>query len=297
MNLTVTTPGGTSTAVTYTYANVPAVIGVSPSSGPVAGGSSVIITGSSFTAATAVVFGTIPAASYTVNSSTQITAISPAGAAAAVDITVATAGGTSAVNAGDHFTFIGKSSVTLTSSADPSSYGQAVTLTATVAASGGNPTGTVVFRDGSTVLFTGTLAAQITSYTTASLSVGQHAISVIYAGDNIFTSGSAGLIQTVDPAVTTPAKPMPIRARWARPVSPARQQPFRSPGAATVDSVNNHLFIADTGNQRVQVLDTGTLAVVATIGTPGASGSDNAHLNAPKGVGFDPASGPCLRRR
>jgi RHS repeat-associated protein len=48
----------------------------------------VSINGSGFTGATAVLFGGIAAASYTVNSSTSITAVAPAGTAGAVDITV-----------------------------------------------------------------------------------------------------------------------------------------------------------------------------------------------------------------
>ncbi|MEI9984383.1 MAG: hypothetical protein WDN69_14930 [Aliidongia sp.] len=48
---------------------------------------------------------------------------------------------------------------------------------------------------------------------------------------------------------------------------------FSGPAAGAVDAGNGHLFIADTGNHRVQVLDTGSLAVVATIGTAGVAGS------------------------
>jgi hypothetical protein len=46
--------------------------------------------------------------------------------------------------------------VTLTSSQNPSNFGQAVTFTATV--TGTSPTGTVTFKDGATVLGTGTLS-------------------------------------------------------------------------------------------------------------------------------------------
>ena len=52
-----------------------------------AGGTSVVITGTGFTGATAVKFGSTVASSYTVNSATQITATSPAGSAGTVDIT------------------------------------------------------------------------------------------------------------------------------------------------------------------------------------------------------------------
>ena len=84
----------------------PAVSAVSPASGPVTGGTVLIITGSGFTDATAVTFGSTPASSFTVNSDTSITATAPPAAGiGAVDVTVTTAGGTSATSAADQFTY------------------------------------------------------------------------------------------------------------------------------------------------------------------------------------------------
>jgi hypothetical protein len=74
---------------------VPAVTTLSPSSGPVAGGTSVTITGTAFTGATAVEFGSIAATSFTVNSATSITAKAPAGTSGMVKVTVTTPYGTS----------------------------------------------------------------------------------------------------------------------------------------------------------------------------------------------------------
>ncbi|HKD37114.1 MAG TPA: IPT/TIG domain-containing protein, partial [Pirellulales bacterium] len=90
---------------TQQNAPFPAVTGVAPVSGPKAGGTSVIITGTDFTNATAVTFGNAgAAASFTVNSATQITAVSPAGSHT-VDLTVTTPAGTSELNAADQFSF------------------------------------------------------------------------------------------------------------------------------------------------------------------------------------------------
>ncbi len=86
----VTTPAGASTTVPFTYTNGPIVTGVSPSTGPPAGGTTVNITGTGFQNngdATVVDFGSTPAASFTVNSDTSITAVSPPGTAVA-DVTV-----------------------------------------------------------------------------------------------------------------------------------------------------------------------------------------------------------------
>ena len=54
------------------------VLSLSAAVGPASGGTAVTITGTGFTAATAVRFGATAAASFTVNSSTSITAIAPA---------------------------------------------------------------------------------------------------------------------------------------------------------------------------------------------------------------------------
>ena len=116
VDVTVTTTGGTSAvsasdqytftaAATPTPTPAPAVSGVSPNSGSTAGGTSVAITGTNFSGATAVKFGTTAATTFTVNSATSITATSPAHAAGAVDMTVTTSGGTSATSASDQFTY------------------------------------------------------------------------------------------------------------------------------------------------------------------------------------------------
>src|SRR5262249_59550933 len=82
----------------------PAVTNVNPNTGPASGGTSVTITGTNFSGATAVRFGRNAAGSFTVNSATQITATSPAGIGT-VDVTVTTEAGTSAISSGDRFTY------------------------------------------------------------------------------------------------------------------------------------------------------------------------------------------------
>jgi hypothetical protein len=79
--VTVTTSGGTATSTasfTVTVAGAPAITGFSPGQG--AAGTSVTISGSHFTGATAVTFGGV-AATYNVQSANSITATVPAGAA------------------------------------------------------------------------------------------------------------------------------------------------------------------------------------------------------------------------
>jgi hypothetical protein len=105
VNVSVTTVGGTGTAANaYTYSTAPVATSVSPNAGPVVGGTSVTITGSVFTGATSVTFGGVAATSFTVNSDTSITAITPPGALGAVDVVVTSPGGTSRLLAA--FTYI-----------------------------------------------------------------------------------------------------------------------------------------------------------------------------------------------
>ena len=110
VDVTVTTAGGTSATSggdRYTYVvPPPTVSSVSPTSGSSAGGTTVTISGTNLTAATAVSFGATAASSYAVNNSTTITATAPAGTTGStVDVTVTTAGGTSATNAGDSYSY------------------------------------------------------------------------------------------------------------------------------------------------------------------------------------------------
>jgi alpha-tubulin suppressor-like RCC1 family protein len=83
---------------------VPTVTGVSPNNGPKAGGTTVTITGSHFTGATAVKFGMANATSFKVESETSITAVSPAGTGR-VNVSVTTPEGTSPTVEADQFSY------------------------------------------------------------------------------------------------------------------------------------------------------------------------------------------------
>jgi hypothetical protein len=107
VDVRVTTSSGTSpkgTADHFTYQGVPVVKSVTPSSGTPSGGTKVTIKGTGFLAATGVTFGNSAATSVTVVSSTEITAVSPAGTGT-VHVVVTTSVGTSAKTTADQFTF------------------------------------------------------------------------------------------------------------------------------------------------------------------------------------------------
>jgi hypothetical protein len=84
---------------------IPRVTGRSPKLGTTEGGTAVTITGANFEGTTQVTFGGVEAASVVVDSSTQITAVSPAHAAGLVDIRVTTPNGTNAITTKDHYKY------------------------------------------------------------------------------------------------------------------------------------------------------------------------------------------------
>jgi len=136
------------------------VTAVSVTSGPAAGGTALTITGTGFTGATGVSFGGTAAKSFTVSSSTSITATSPPASAGTVDVTVANAGGTSTTSASDQFTFVGAPSVSsLSPKSGPVYGGTQVTITganlsgATAVSFGGTPAGFDVDSDTSITAF------------------------------------------------------------------------------------------------------------------------------------------------
>jgi hypothetical protein len=89
-------------------APVPAVTSIAPMSGPVAGGTSVTVTGTGFEAPLTVAFGDNAATDVVVVSETTITATSPAGTGVVptVDVVVLAIGGKSAASASDLFTYL-----------------------------------------------------------------------------------------------------------------------------------------------------------------------------------------------
>jgi hypothetical protein len=95
----------------------------------------------------------------------------------------------------------------ISSSANPSTFGQAVTFTATVQpAAGGVPTGTVTFFDGAAPIGSGSLSGGVAQFTAAggALATGTHSITARYSGDsNFLSSTSASLAETVNAAPTS----------------------------------------------------------------------------------------------
>jgi sugar lactone lactonase YvrE len=76
--------------------------------------------------------------------------------------------------------------IALSSSAASAYAANPVTLTATLTAASGSPTGSVTFVDGTTSLGTGNVSGSTATFTTSSLAVGTHNITAVYSGDDGF---------------------------------------------------------------------------------------------------------------
>jgi fibronectin type 3 domain-containing protein len=176
----------------------PTVTSLSPSSGGLAGGISVIITGTNFTGATGVSFGGVAASSFTVNSATQISGVAPAtSAAGSVDVTVTTGNGTSAISAADHFTYVSPPSISAQPAGVTVTVGQSASFT--VSAAG---TGTLSYQwqklvNGTWTNISGATLATFTITAAAATDAGSYDVIVANVGGSI-ASNAATL--TVNPA-------------------------------------------------------------------------------------------------
>jgi hypothetical protein len=202
VNVSVTTPLGTGSYSGFTYTNAPAptVTGLSNTSGSAAGGNTIAILGSNFTAATGVSFGStaLDPNAFTVVSDNSIIATVPAGTPGTVDVQVTTDSGTSTTSSADQYT----------DTAVP-----APVVSALSPSSGGSGGGTLVYVSGSgltgatAVLFGGVPATNFTvnsdSLITAlapPLPAGTWDVTVTTPGGTSATVAADQFTVTADPA-------------------------------------------------------------------------------------------------
>jgi Domain of unknown function (DUF1929)/Concanavalin A-like lectin/glucanases superfamily/Glyoxal oxidase N-terminus/IPT/TIG domain/Galactose oxidase, central domain len=256
----------------------PTVTGFAPASGPV--GTTVTISGSNFTGATNVTFaGT--AASFTVDSATQVTAVVPAGASTG-RIAVTTPDGTG------------------TSSSDFTVTTLVPSITGFTPASGA--TGTTVTIDGSnftgatSVTFAGTeagytvdSATQITAVVPAGASTGRIAVTTAHgtatsSADFTVTSASAPTVTGFAPASGPVGTTVTIDGSN---FTGATNVTFAGVEAGfMVDSATQITAVVPTG------AGTGPIAVTTPDGTATSSSNFTVTALAPSITGFTPASGP-----
>ncbi len=94
---------------------------------------------------------------------------------------------------------------TVSSTKNPSNWGDTVTFTATVGSTAGTPANgdTVKFMDGSTLLGTGSLNAGVASFVTSGLSASTHKIKAIFVADTLYSGSSSAVLSQVVKGVST----------------------------------------------------------------------------------------------
>ncbi|MGW9178792.1 IPT/TIG domain-containing protein [Agromyces sp. NPDC055658] len=194
VDVVVTTPGGASDPLTFTYIPAPVLTALAPDQGPVAGGTPVTITGTDLGDASEVTVDGV-SVPFTQVSDTEITFETPAHAAGEVDVVVTTAGGDS--NALPFTYFDEPVLTTLTPDEGPAAGGTLVTITGS--ALGG---ATEVTVDGVSVPFTQVSDTQIT-FTTAPHAAGPVDVVVTTPGGAsdplVFTYLPGPVITALDP--------------------------------------------------------------------------------------------------
>jgi len=159
VDMVLTTPGGTATCASgFTYVAFPKITSIERSSGPIAGGTKVTITGTNLKDTKTVTFGGTTGKSVTVVSETTVTVVTPAKAAGPVDVVLATVDGSD--TSADGFTYVAVPTITsVTPLSGPVAGGTTVTI------SGTNLT------DTSSVMFGGTPGTSIINVSSTSITV------------------------------------------------------------------------------------------------------------------------------
>ena len=193
---------------------------MSPNGGPIAGGTTVTITGTNFVSGATVHFGSKAGTSVNVQSATTLTAVAPAGSGT-VDVTVSTPGGPSTTSSADQYAYGPPSVSAVNPVTGPTTGGNTVTITGTNFVSGatvdfGSNAGTSVNVQSSTTLTAvapagsdGTVDVTVSTPggSSATSSADQYAYTpqagTVFAVDTGNTAGSGQLVQMLPSGAQT----------------------------------------------------------------------------------------------
>jgi hypothetical protein len=265
----------TSSASTFTYVARPVVTGVSPSVGPTEGGTTITVTGTKFSGTTAVQVGGVAATSFTVNSDTSLTVVTPAHAAGQVDVVVSNQEFDSAVNGGSKFTYVTRAVVSsLSPSSGPPEGGTTVVIT------GSNFTGATAVRFGGAdaASFTIDSDTSITAVSparaasTVAVQVSKQGIDSATGPGSMFTYATppppTTTTTTAPPPTTTTTTAPPPTTTTAPPPPPApKPQGYRMVASdGGIFTFGAATFHGSTGNLRLNS------PIVGMASTPSGSG-------------------------
>ncbi len=207
--------GGDAVVLT-TLTPAPVITGISPASGPAAGGTEVVIVGANLAGVTAVDFGTVQVTSFVSVTDTSIFVMSPPGSNA-VPMTVVTPEGTSSETPAAIFTYITSTlrPAQLSLVSGRGDYAEVASLTSTLTA-GGVPlpgeaiTYSLVMRGSTTVIGAGTTdasgVATFNYLSLAGINAGSYAGAIVasFAGDANYSGASASGTLTVNSVAPPP---------------------------------------------------------------------------------------------
>ncbi|MGX9774013.1 IPT/TIG domain-containing protein [Janthinobacterium aestuarii] len=268
----------------------PTITGVTPASGPASGGTAVTITGTGFTGVTALKFGANNGVAVTVVNATTMTATSPAGSAGTVNVTVTAAGGTSATDAANQFTYIPAPTVTsISPTAGPTAGGTSVTITGT------GFTGATAVTFGATAAtgFTVNSATQITA--TAPSGSGTVDVRVTTTGGTSATGPADQFSYAAAPTVTS-ISPTAGPATGGGTVT-ITGTGFGGTTAVTFGATAATGFTVNSATQITATAPAGTGTVDVRVTTAGGTSATSAadqytYVAAPVVTSISPATGP-----
>ncbi|MHB1090641.1 MAG: IPT/TIG domain-containing protein, partial [Ilumatobacteraceae bacterium] len=198
VDVVLTTPGGSTTSTDgFTYVAVPTITSMAPSSGPIAGGTAVTITGTNLTDTKAVMFGDTAGTSITVVSETTITVVIPKKVAGLVDVVLTTPDGSATST--DGFTYVAVPTIT-----SMAPLGGSIAGGTTVTITGTNLT------DTKAVMFGGTAGTSLTNESAESIAVvtpakAAGAVAVVVTGSGGTVTASDAFMFSAAPSISANA--------------------------------------------------------------------------------------------
>ncbi|MGC2184979.1 MAG: IPT/TIG domain-containing protein, partial [Terriglobales bacterium] len=257
----------------------PSVNSVLPNNGPTTGGTSVTITGTNFAAGATVTFGGVAATNVSLVNSTTMTAMTPAGSAGGVTVTVTFNGQSGSLANG--FTYIAVPTVSSVSpNGGPTAGGTAVTITGANFAAGA----TVTFGNAAATNVNVTNTTTITAITPAG-SVGAVTVTVAANGQsgslaNGFTYTTAPVVSSVSPNNGPTAGGIGVTITGSN-FTAGVTVTFGGTAATNVVVVNSTSITATTPAHAA-----GAVTVTVTVNNQSGSLTNGFTYNAPVAIGF-----------
>jgi uncharacterized protein (TIGR03437 family) len=180
--------------------------------------------------------------------------------------------------------------LTLSSSVNPSTVGQAVTFAASLAGGSGTLTGSVRFFDGTVLLGSAAVAGVQATYTTFTLSLGSHAIVAKYSGDASAQVSLGQVVNGMASKTAVSANPASILYGQAvtvtAQVGPAPPAGFAAPGGQVTFQDNGYpagiaTLSSGTATLNLNSLPVGTHQITAIYGGDQVWSSSIARVTVP----------------